>query len=213
MDCRQNQNTLTAAQKTAFVNAVLQLKQKPSVMHPGSQGRYDDFVEVHLNAMMQAQMGFVSWGHQAPAFGPWHRVLLRKFEHELQLIDPSVWLPYWDWTTDNLTTSSLWHDDFLGPDGSGANGKVMTGQFAFDTGNWTIVVKDNPGDPDFLARAMGQMASAPNLPTANQKNTAQNTTPYDTSPWADNSRDQNNPADWGGYRIQLLFFLLIRVPR
>jgi hypothetical protein len=203
MDCRQNQSALTAAQKTAFVNAVLALKQRPSVMHPGAQSRYDDFVEIHLNAMMQAAMGFVSWGHQAPAFGPWHRVLLLKFEHELQAIDPSVWLPYWDWTVDRLPTSSLWQDTFLGPDGTGASGKVMSGPFAFDAGNWTIVVKDSPGDPNYLVRRMGQRADAPNLPTASQKNTAQGTTPYDTSPWADNSRDPNNSAQWGGYRIQL----------
>lgn len=56
MDCRQNQSVLTTTQKTAFVNAVLELKKRPSVMHPGAQSRYDDFVEIHLNAMMQAMM-------------------------------------------------------------------------------------------------------------------------------------------------------------
>ena len=85
---RKNQATLTRAEKTAFVNAVLALKQNPSLLHPenSSLSRYDDFVEVHLNAMMVMMNNQPSWAHQGPVFGPWHRVLLRQFELELQQI-------------------------------------------------------------------------------------------------------------------------------
>jgi len=65
MGCRKNQATLTAAEKTAFVNAVLALKNNvPSQM--GLTNRYDDYVQTHMNAMM-ANPG---WGHQLPAFLP-----------------------------------------------------------------------------------------------------------------------------------------------
>jgi hypothetical protein len=49
---RKDQATLTSAEKTAFVNAVLAVKQKASLVHPNDRSfsRYDDFVEVHLNA-------------------------------------------------------------------------------------------------------------------------------------------------------------------
>ena len=97
---RKDQATLTAAEKAAFVNAVLALKQEPSVLHPDDRtlSRYDDFVEVHLNAMMVMMNNQPSWAHQGPVFGPWHRVLLRQFELELQKIDSQVEIPYWDWT-------------------------------------------------------------------------------------------------------------------
>ena len=97
---RKNQATLTSAEKTAFVNAVLALKQNPSLLHPenSSLSRYDDFVEVHLNGMMVMMNNQPSWAHQGPVFGPWHRVLLRQFELELQKIDAQVEIPYWDWT-------------------------------------------------------------------------------------------------------------------
>ncbi len=39
--------------------------------------------------------GIIHWG---PAFLPWHRDFLRKLEIQLQAFNPSINLPYWDWT-------------------------------------------------------------------------------------------------------------------
>ena len=207
---RKNQATLTAAEKTAFVNAVLSLKQEPSILHPDDRtfSRYDDFVEVHLNAMMVMMNNQPSWAHQGPVFGPWHRVLLRQFELELQQIDAQVEIPYWDWTRrdSRSSTSSLWGNDFLGPDGRASApqiGKVMTGPFAFDAGNWPIRVKDQPNDPDYLERRLGRSSDAPTLPTAAAVTAALTAIPYDTAPWEDSLRDPNDPAEWRGFRIQL----------
>jgi tyrosinase len=97
MALRKNRSTLSAAEKTAFVEAVLAQKQRPSLLHPGAadRTRYDDFVEVHLNAMavMMQSPPAPSWGHMAAAFCAWHRALLQEFERELQTVDPSVTLP------------------------------------------------------------------------------------------------------------------------
>lgn len=49
--------------------------------------------------------------HRGPAFLPWHRAFLLQFERQLQSIDPSVSLPFWDWTTD---VAPLLTGDFLG---------------------------------------------------------------------------------------------------
>jgi len=95
--CRKNQSTLTTAEKDRFVAAVLALK---------ASGTYDQYVAIHLGAHHDA--------HRGPAFFPWHREFLRRFELALQTIDSSVTLPYWDWTIDNSATSSLWDPSFMG---------------------------------------------------------------------------------------------------
>ena len=118
MGCRKNVNKLTPAERTAFTNAVVQLK---------NNGEYDTFVNQHAGAMQH--------GHNGPAFFPWHREFILRFERALQAVDSSVNLPYWDWTIDNLNTASteslLWRNDMMGGPGDPANSfRVTTGPFA-----------------------------------------------------------------------------------
>lgn len=179
MGCRKNQATLTAAEKTAFVNAVIALKNDvPSQM--GLTNRYDDYVQTHMNAMMATP----GWGHQLPAFLPWHRELLRHFELDLQAIDPSVTLPYWDWTVDQDPNgpNSPFTPDFLGGDGDpGKDYAVTTGAFAGANGKWPLGVKD-PADPyPVLSRQFG--INAPTLPTPAQLGVALADPNYDVAPF------------------------------
>jgi hypothetical protein len=48
MRVRKNVGALSNAEKTKFVAAVLALKTRPSLLHPGdpSRSRYDDYPEV-----------------------------------------------------------------------------------------------------------------------------------------------------------------------
>ncbi len=59
--------------------------------------------------------------HGGPAFLPWHRDFLRKFELALQAVEPSVTLPYWDWTrTDSRNLDSgIWNTFFGGRNNRG----------------------------------------------------------------------------------------------
>src|SRR5215472_1686472 len=191
MRVRKNVSNLTPAEKTAFVNAVLALKTQPSVLNPGRQGRYDDYVLLHMNSMMAgtpninpARPDFVpGWAHDGPAFYPWHRVLLLQFENDLQAAssDPSVTIPYWDWTD---AASWPFTDDFLGGDGTGQRKQVQSGPFAFSApAHWTLIVKDRPRDPAFLQRQFGADSTAQNLPTSSDVSGTTGTTPYSTSPW------------------------------
>ncbi|HVT15970.1 MAG TPA: tyrosinase family protein [Thermoanaerobaculia bacterium] len=182
MDIRKSQASLSGAERTAAVNAFLALKNDvPSQL--GLTNRYDDYVQIHVQSMMTAP----GWAHRGPAFCPWHRVLLRNLELDLQAVDASVTLPYWDWTVDNspdpTVPGSPWTDDFLGGDGDAAqDGKVLSGPFAFDNGKWPLNILD--GDPGpFLARALAAEASASTLPTPANVQGALQETPYDRSVW------------------------------
>ncbi|HEX3280571.1 MAG TPA: tyrosinase family protein [Pyrinomonadaceae bacterium] len=192
MRLRKNVKSLSPTQKTKFVNAVLALKTKPSVLHPGdgNLSRYDDYAEVHMNAMM-ANPG---WAHRRPAFFPWHRIMLLAFEDDLVNVDSTVTIPYWDWT-DNA--SNPFTSGFLGGNGDAADDdKVKTGPFAHDGPNaWTIKIKDSNFDPDFLQRSFGTDPTAMNLPTASDVDTALLPASYDSSPWANSSAGMRSSAE------------------
>jgi tyrosinase len=167
MGIRKNQATLTATEKARFIAAVLQLK---------ASGIYDRYVADHRDAMQRAPM----LAHGGSAFLPWHRELLRRFELDLQRVDSSVTLPYWDWTADRSPASSLWAADFMGGDGEAGSLRVTTGPFAFANGRWNINVA-SAGDPGpALRRALGQNGR---VPSTSDVNSALARVPYDRSPW------------------------------
>jgi hypothetical protein len=191
MGCRKNQATLSPAEKAAFVAAVLQLKTAvPSVLHPGDPAlhRYDDYVETHMNAMMRMDGSdrVPGWAHKEPAFFPWHREMLRRFEIDLQAVDPTVTLPYWDWTTDQSNVAAPWTDDFMGALPAGTD-EVTTGPFR--SAVWVKRVFE-AGDADPKLRrglgrtAFGALATA--LPSHDQvygPAGALTETPYDSKTW------------------------------
>ncbi len=183
MDVRQNHRDLSAAQKTALVNAILSLKNNvDSVLHPGAQNRYDDFVEVHKNAMVNGPAMIMPMPHGGPLFYPWHRILLRQFELALQAAanDPSITLPYWDWEYSGA--SNPFTPDFLGGDGDQAQGgRVTTGPFAYSAGQFPIRVWDDAaGDPG-LKREFGEDSTSW-LPTASETSAGLAKTPYTPGP-------------------------------
>jgi tyrosinase len=152
MDIRPNHTALTSQQKKAFTDAVLLLKNNvDSKLNPGHQKRYDDYVQIHKNAMMGPDM-FMPMPHGGPLFFPWHRVLLRQFELDLQAAanDNTITVPYWDW---NITGSNTpFSNDFLGGDGDSAQShSVISGPFAFSGGKFEIRVwDDTPGNKALL---------------------------------------------------------------
>ncbi|WP_394753213.1 tyrosinase family protein [Crenothrix sp.] len=162
MGIRKNQSTLSADEKSRFVNAVLQLK---------TNGVYDRYVRQHRDLFFDANAGI----HRTALFLPWHREFLRRLELDLQAIDPSVTLPFWDWTVDRTATASLWGSDFMGGNGVAPSGAVQTGAFAFRNGRWPLTVRDTPADRVELTRAIGSGAT---LPSANDERRVLSRTPY-----------------------------------
>ncbi len=204
MIARRNQSALTADERAAFVAAVLELKRN---------GTYDAFVRQHDEIMWTEDDDGERVAHRAPSFLPWHRRYLLDMERALQAVDPSVSIPYWDFTVDASTTSALWADDFLGGNGRGngaGDSKVMTGPFAYDNGNWPI--NYSPDHRPFLRRNFhGGFArgGAPryNLPTPADVRQALAETVYDVEPFNSNSATgfRNRMEGWlGGVRLHNL---------
>ncbi|MCM2424236.1 tyrosinase family protein [Streptomyces sp. RKAG293] len=110
---------LSDGQRTRFFNAVKTLKNNNAV-----NNQYNQFVAVHYNNQTA--------GHGVPAFLPWHREYLRLFEAALQKIDPTVVLPYWDWSRDSQAPerSVIFSSAYFGGNGAGSNRCVTSGAFA-----------------------------------------------------------------------------------
>lgn len=97
MTVRKNQATLSADEKRAFTNALIELKRT---------GAYDRFVTTHNGFIMSDTDSGDRVGHRSPSFLPWHRRFLLEFEAALQTVDAKVTIPYWDWSADRTTRSS-----------------------------------------------------------------------------------------------------------
>lgn len=140
MGIRKNAARLTATERDNFLRAVLTLKN--TIANPGAPAAqqisiYDQFVAIHLYTLsVNVPGGAVSnMGHQNSAFGPWHRYYLLRFEQALQAVDPTVTLPYWDWTDHAATQNIIFQNNFMGPNGGVGGvggGNVRSGYFAFD---------------------------------------------------------------------------------
>jgi tyrosinase len=114
MAVRENQANLTSQKWQALLNAMSQLRGMGTV-----RPRYGSFVDVHVRAM---SMGGMSWGvHTMPQMGvvgrnflAWHRRFILRFEQQLQRIDASVLLPYWDSITNRQIPGPLNTPSFVG---------------------------------------------------------------------------------------------------
>jgi Common central domain of tyrosinase len=160
MNIRKSVNSLSASEKAEYINGVLLLK---------ANGTYETMVQIHVDNAHHA--------HSGPAFLPWHREYLLRYERALQNVlgNPNFALPYWDWAVDaalpDPTTAPIWLPNFLGGDGT----PVTTGAFA----NWPIT--DVNIGLTSLYRTLGLRID--NLPTQSQVDNVMNITPYDSSPW------------------------------
>ena len=75
---RRDHRTLTTDQQNRFMNAFTQINAM-SALGP--------LVDIHSNATHQM--------HRNPRFLPWHRIYLVRLEELLQMVDPTVCIPYW----------------------------------------------------------------------------------------------------------------------
>jgi tyrosinase len=187
MVIRKNVRSLNPAERAQYISGVKALK---------ANGIYDQFVQIHADAMNRVtvtssepnDMNFRNAAHRGPAFLPWHREFILRFELELQKVlrDNSFGLPYWDWAQDqddldagrlsNPRQGSVWANDFMGGDGD----PVSSGPFT--SSQWITVPDDiRPGDRR-LRRNFGE--DGLRLPTTREVNAVLTSpAPYDSPPW------------------------------
>ena len=75
---RRDHRILTTDEQNRFINAFSQIN---------AMNALGPLVDIHSNAVHQM--------HGNPRFLPWHRIYLLRLEELLQMIDPTVCIPYW----------------------------------------------------------------------------------------------------------------------
>ncbi|MFB2967955.1 tyrosinase family protein [Aerosakkonema sp. BLCC-F183] len=240
---RKDAKDLTDTEKQRFVNAVKALKNRPSpytIFDPATgtnvtpPNAYDYYVRIHqlafgeLNSSGQMIPGEMPPVHFTPPFLPWHREMLRRFENDLRSIDPTVTLPYWDFTNSD-SSRAVFTDNFMGGFGNAQDSNlVSTGPFRAPSfslrnqpsqtlnqqGIWTFNFNSpsalNPnGQARFLQRSIGsrqdpsQFPGTANLPLPSEIEAVLNQPTFNTFWPALEGRPHGNPHVWVGGNMGL----------
>ncbi|CAO4369486.1 unnamed protein product [Caenorhabditis nigoni] len=159
MSWRKEYRMMSEAERARWHNALNTLKRN---------GEYDRLSRQHL------EVGVGSGAHSGPGFLPWHREYLKRFEIALRMVDPLVFIPYWDSVMDSYLPdprdSILFSDLFVG--GTDYYGNVVTGPFAY----WRTI----EGRSTILRNlgAEGQLFNENQVNTIVAQNTIENTLAY-----------------------------------
>uniref|UniRef100_A0A0K0E814 Tyrosinase copper-binding domain-containing protein n=1 Tax=Strongyloides stercoralis TaxID=6248 RepID=A0A0K0E814_STRER len=134
---RKELRMLTKKERERYHRGIKKLKES---------GEYTNFATIHSKISLSGS------SHAGPAFLPWHREFLKRFEIALKKIDPSLSIPYWDSTLESsLPTpedSIIFSDIFFGT--TDDEGNVVTGPFK----NFTTI----SGNP-YISRDIGRIGS------------------------------------------------------
>lgn len=117
--CRRREiRNLSVSERNSYFAAIKKLMEGPSPT------KYDQLVKLHIDA--------TDYAHNTPYFLTWHRGYLYEFEKALQAVDPTICLPYWNWSVDSQApeNSVVFAQDYYGGNGGGNGGCVQDGYFA-----------------------------------------------------------------------------------
>lgn len=213
---RRSQRKLSSDEKKHFIDAVKALK---AATYASGLSKYDWFVRAHViggnmgpNNVAPDDGTGIMYAHRNPAFFPWHRQFILDFEKALQAIDPTVNLPFWDWTRDDSTKKwlpwgSIWRDSMMGSDGDSAHDdRVMSGPFSShdpqQPADWHLNLVET-GFPTYLQRQLGRDPGAPDLPTRRQVKDSLLLSDYDAPPWNASvpysAGFRNNEEGWAAF--------------
>jgi len=136
---RRNVATVTPEERTRLKNAIVALHT--SFHYPGKR---DDQITGGVSYWFkQDEIHAHTHVHECPAFIPWHREMVNRFEDLLREYDPQISLHYWDWTT---SPKPLFTQGFMGS-ASGDAGEPWLSAGFYVPGA-TPFRSDNEFDPD-----------------------------------------------------------------
>ena len=160
-------------------------------------GRYDTFVTTHNAFIIGDTDNGDRVGHRSPSFLPWHRRFLLQFERALQSVDPSVALPYWDWTADRTPAPRCGRPiSSAAPDAPRRPGDGRA--FASPTGHWPMNVRVD--GRSYLRRDLGTAVRL--LPTRAEVDSVLAMATYDIAPWNSASDGfRNHLEGWRGVNL------------
>ena len=98
---RKEWRQLTTPEHQAYLQAVQKLYAKPKTSEDPAEWNSIQFGQYHFDTYDINHS--VKNGRYQPTLLPWHRVFIQRYENALRKIDPSVILPYWDWTIGHQT--------------------------------------------------------------------------------------------------------------
>jgi tyrosinase len=124
---RKSVETMSDEEKSRFLTSLMALRRRG-----GESDDYQFYIDSHEDD--ESQYG----GHKGAAFLPWHRAFLLRLERELQAIDPSVAMPYWNW---QHPPSAIFNPEFLGTGGAQAQFDGLN-----PISHWQIRRGDGPND-------------------------------------------------------------------
>jgi hypothetical protein len=117
---RRNAASVTQAERDAYVQAIL-AADTADFAFPDGVTFWDKQNDIHSAGPVQ------SAAHGNPAFLPWHREFMNRYEVLLQKTNPTLKLLYWDWTRDPrqpINGFSYFSTDFMGAIGAGTTTEV-----------------------------------------------------------------------------------------
>ena len=115
---RRNAKLVSQPERDAYIAALNDINTDTLL-------RYADGVQ-YWRKQNQIHAGFGNPQHGNPAFLPWHREMVNRFEAHLKESDPLVTLLYWDWTEDpRFGATNLFTTSFMGAS-SGSVGAPLT---------------------------------------------------------------------------------------
>ncbi len=128
---RREWRTLSHAERTLFLSTVLKLMKRDDDASPSFFDRHAKLYGDNSQAVPEQKIKKGGLIHGSPLFLPWRRYFLFLFEKQLQMIEPSLTLPYWSFGVDSQAPelAPVWGNDAFGSNGVGEESRVMDGAF------------------------------------------------------------------------------------